>query len=151
MATQMSQIKTTAHAHIRRDLALTRKWICECEPCREMRSLVSMDKMLDVHPLVREIGQVEDQLRDLPEGPEMSALLEHYLSLHDKLAEVVAQTVSAWRFMGHAKCVRDTNIRRAITQRGQAAIARKFNLATESHGITRKNPDRVFFYVVLSV
>ena len=91
MATAMSQIKTTANAHIRRDLALTRKWICECGPCREMRSLVGMDKVLDVHPLVREIGQVEEQLRDLPEGPEMHTLSDHYLSLHDQLAEVMAK------------------------------------------------------------
>ena len=91
MVTEMSQIKATADAHIRRDLALTRKWICECGPCREMRSLVGMDKVLDVHPLIREIGQVEDQLRDLPEGPEMQALSEHYLSLHDQLAEAMAK------------------------------------------------------------
>lgn len=91
MATEMTQIKTTANTHIRRDLALTRKWICECSPCREMRSLVGMNKVLDVHPLVREIGQIEEQLRDLPEGPEMRDLVEQYLALHDQLAEVMAK------------------------------------------------------------
>jgi hypothetical protein len=50
-----------------------------------------MNKVLDVHPLVREIGQIEEQLRDLPEGPEMRDLVEQYLALHDQLAEVMAK------------------------------------------------------------
>jgi hypothetical protein len=34
---------------------------------------------------------IETTLRDLPEGPEMQALSEHYLSLHDQLAEAMAK------------------------------------------------------------
>jgi hypothetical protein len=91
MASDMSQMKATANAHMRRDMELTRKWLCDCEPCREMRSLVGMDKLLDIRPLVREIGQVEEQMRDLPDGPEMRSLLEQYLELYDKLADAMAK------------------------------------------------------------
>jgi len=91
MATEMSQMKATAQAHMQRDMESGRKWVCTCEPCREMRSLVGMDKLLDVRPLVREISQIEDQMRDLPEGPEMRTLLGKYLELHDQLAETMAK------------------------------------------------------------
>jgi hypothetical protein len=91
MATEMSQIRSIANAHIRRDMGLMRKWICECDACCETRSLVGMDKLFDVRPLVREIAQVEEQLRDMPEGQEMRGLLEQYLTLYDKLAEAMAK------------------------------------------------------------
>jgi hypothetical protein len=91
MATEMGKMKATANDHMRRDIEAGRKWICECEPCREMRSLVGMDKLLDVRPLVREIGDIEDQLNGLPDGPEMRTLLEKYLALHDKLADAMAK------------------------------------------------------------
>jgi hypothetical protein len=91
MATEMSQIKATANAHMRRDMEATRQWVCECEPCREMRSLVGMEKLLDVRPLVREIGEVEEKMRGLPAGAEMTSLLEQYLALQDKLADVMAK------------------------------------------------------------
>ena len=91
MTTVMSQMKATANAHIKRDMGAGRKWICECESCHEMRSLIGMNKLLDLRPLVRELEQVEEQLRDLPDGPEMDDLLEQYLALHDKLADVMAK------------------------------------------------------------
>jgi hypothetical protein len=91
MPTVMSQMRGVANAHIKHDMEAGRKWVCECEACREMRSLVGVDKLLDVRPLVREIARVEEQLRELPDGPEMSELLGHYLALHDKLADVMAK------------------------------------------------------------
>jgi hypothetical protein len=91
MTTEMNQIKATANAHIRRDILLTRKWICECDSCREMRSLVGLDKLFDVRPLVREIEEIETQLAGLPEGPEMQSVLEQYLLAYDKLAEAMAK------------------------------------------------------------
>ena len=91
MTPTMSQIKATANAHIRRDVLLTRKWICECDACREMRSLVGIEKLFDVRPLVREIEQIEAQLGTSPEGPEMESLLEQYLLAYDKLAEAMAK------------------------------------------------------------
>ena len=47
--------------------------------------------MLDVRPLVRAIDQMGAQLEGLAPGPERQRLLEQYLGLHDKLAEVVAE------------------------------------------------------------
>jgi hypothetical protein len=91
MTLAMNQIKVAANTHMRRDIALVRKWICECESCREMRSLVGMEKMFDVRPLVREILQIEEQLRDLSDGPEMHTLLEQYVAAYDKLAEAMAK------------------------------------------------------------
>jgi hypothetical protein len=91
MPTIMSHMKATANAHMKRDMEEGRKWICTCESCHEVRSLLGVDKLLDVRPLVRELEQIEEQLRDLPDGPEMSDLLEQYLALHDKLADVMAK------------------------------------------------------------
>jgi hypothetical protein len=91
MQTAMGQMRVVANAHMKNDMEAGRKWVCACEACREMRSLIGMDKLLDVRPLVREIAQVEDQLRELPNGPEMDELLEHYLALHDKLADVMTK------------------------------------------------------------
>jgi hypothetical protein len=91
MPTAMSQIKRTANAHMKRDMEAGRKWVCQCEDCRELRSLIGVDKLLDVRPLVRELDEIEEQMRDLPDGPEMDELLEQYLALHDKLADVMAK------------------------------------------------------------
>lgn len=84
-------MKATVHAHMQRDVEAGRKWICTCEPCRTMRSLTGVDKVLDVRPLIREIQRVEERLNGLSEGPEMRALLQEYLLLHDKLADVMAR------------------------------------------------------------
>ena len=91
MATAMSRIKTTANAHMKRDMESGRRWVCQCADCTELRSLVGVDKLLEVRPLIREIEQIEDQMRELPEGPEMRGLLEQYLALHDRLADTMAK------------------------------------------------------------
>jgi hypothetical protein len=88
---EMSKIKATANAHMRRDMAASGKWACGCEACTEMRSLTGMDKVMEVRPLVREIQQIEDQVQGMPEGPAREALLEQCYALHDKLAEIMAQ------------------------------------------------------------
>ena len=87
----MKQIKETATAHMRRDLEVGSKWTCQCEACVNFRSLVGMEKTLEVRPLVRAIEQVSAQLDGLPPGPERQRLLDQYLGLHDKLAEVIAE------------------------------------------------------------
>jgi hypothetical protein len=87
----MKEIKAIANAHLRRDMQTGKKWTCECEPCREMRSLVGVDKLLDVRPLVRELGNIETQLEGMPDGDEKRSLMEKYFALHDELAEVMAK------------------------------------------------------------
>jgi hypothetical protein len=91
MAHEMIQFKATANAHMRRDMDAGGKWVCGCEACHGIRSLMGMDKMLDVRPLVRQIQQVEEKFQELPDGPQKRSLLEQYLKLHDKLADVVAK------------------------------------------------------------
>jgi hypothetical protein len=94
MSEAMNQFKATAQAHMRRDLEVGTQWICECEACRGIRSLVGMEKMLDVRPLIREIQETEDRLKQLPDGSpgrEKQRLQEHYLKLYDRLAEEMAK------------------------------------------------------------
>lgn len=91
MPTAMSQIKANATAHMKRDMDSVRKWTCQCADCRELRSLVGVDKLLEVRPLIREIEQIELQLRDLAEGPECQRLTERYLALYDELADAMAK------------------------------------------------------------
>jgi hypothetical protein len=68
-----------------------RKWICACEDCREIRTLLGMDKLLNVWPRVRQLLETEAMLNDLPEGEEKQRCREDYLRLHDQLAEVLAK------------------------------------------------------------
>jgi hypothetical protein len=91
MTNAMTQMKATAQEHLRRDTKAGGKWLCTCEACSEIRSLMGMDKMLDVRPMVREIQNIGERLEALPDGPERQNLLEQYLDLHDKLAELVAK------------------------------------------------------------
>lgn len=91
MATEMEKIKATANAHMQRDMEAGRKWACDCQSCGEMRALVGMEKLLDVRPLVREIEQVEAEMSDMPEGPELQARKKQYLALYDQLAAVMAK------------------------------------------------------------
>jgi hypothetical protein len=91
MPTEMSQIKATANAHIRRDVEAGGKWVCDCEACLGMRSLVGVEKTLEVRPLVRQIEEMGKRLDQLPNGLEKEALLEQYLDLHDNLADVMAK------------------------------------------------------------
>jgi hypothetical protein len=91
MSNAMKDIQATANAHMRRDLETGPKWTCECEACVQLRSLVGVEKVLDVRPLVREIEHLGSQLDALPPGPERQQALERYLGLHDRLANVVAE------------------------------------------------------------
>jgi hypothetical protein len=87
----MSEMRATANAHIRRDMEAGRKWVCQCPDCHEIRSLIGVEKTLDVRPLVRKILRIEEQLKDLPDGPDTQALLDEYLKAYDELAEVMAR------------------------------------------------------------
>ena len=47
MSTLMSQFKSTANAHMRQEMERG-EWVCECEACHAIRSLVGLAKMLAV-------------------------------------------------------------------------------------------------------
>lgn len=81
MITEMAQMSATAKAHMNRDVEAGGKWVCDCEPCRELRSLVGMEKVFKVRPLVREIEQIEQRVSALPDGAEKRMLQAHYLTL----------------------------------------------------------------------
>jgi hypothetical protein len=91
MTTEVNDLKATADAHIRRDLEQGGKWLCQCNACREIRSLTGMDKMFQVWPLVREIQLIGERLAVLTEGTERTLLLERSLKLYDQLAEAMAK------------------------------------------------------------
>jgi len=90
-ARNMNEMRATASAHMRRDMEAGRKWVCQCPDCREIRTLIGVDKTLEVRPLVRKILRLEEQLEGMPEGPEMRAVLDEYLKAYDELAEVMAR------------------------------------------------------------
>jgi hypothetical protein len=87
----MSEMRATANEHIRRDMEAGRKWVCRCQDCHEIRSLIGVDKTLDVRPLVRKILRLEEQLERMPDGPDMQVVLDEYLKAYDELAEVMAR------------------------------------------------------------
>jgi hypothetical protein len=87
----MSEFKVTANAHMRRDMEAGKKWACECEACHQIRSLIGMEKTLEVRPLVRAIEEIEERLHRSPDNAEKRALLERYLKLYDELADVMAK------------------------------------------------------------
>lgn len=91
MASEMSQFKATANAHMHRDIQAAGRWTCTCEACTGIRSLMGADKMLEMRPLIREIREHEERLQKLADGPEKSKVMEQYLKLHDKLADVAAK------------------------------------------------------------
>jgi hypothetical protein len=91
MSAAMNELKQTANSHMRRDIQAGGKWVCTCEACHEIRSLIGIDKTLVIRPLVREIEKTEDRLNDLPDGPEKSRLQARYLQLHDQLADELAK------------------------------------------------------------
>lgn len=88
--TAMSKIRATAEAHIERDQAMGRRWSCECDDCREFRSLVGVDKLLEVRPLVREIDALEDRLREA-DGTAAVEILQEHSAAYDKLADTMAK------------------------------------------------------------
>jgi hypothetical protein len=87
---EMGRMKATVHDHVQRDLESVGTWSCMCADCGRMRSLIGVEKMVEVRPLVREIAQIEEQLAGMPEGAERRARTERYLALHDRLADVMA-------------------------------------------------------------
>jgi hypothetical protein len=91
MTSDLTDYKATSNAHMRRDLQQIGKWQCECEACHEIRSLVGMEKMFNIWPMIREIETISDQLEELSEGPERDRLREHSLALYDRLAEAMAK------------------------------------------------------------
>ena len=91
MSSDISQLKATSNAHMRRDLEQSGKWDCQCDACREMRSLTGMDKMFMVWPLVREIQMIGERLETLSDGNERKLLLERSLALYDQLANKMAE------------------------------------------------------------
>jgi len=91
VARNMSEMRETANAHIRRDMEAGGKWVCQCQDCHEVRSLIGVEKTLDVRPLVRRILRLEEQLEGLPDGPDKGALLDEYLKAYDELAEVMSR------------------------------------------------------------
>jgi hypothetical protein len=87
----MNEFKATANAHMRRDMEAGGKWACTCEACQGIRSLIGMDKMLSVRPLIRQVQQTREEFESLPDGPDRRAALERYLALHDRLADEMAK------------------------------------------------------------
>jgi hypothetical protein len=87
----MMEIKATATEHMRRDLDAVAKWVCMCEACIQVRSLVGVEKVLGVRPLIREIERMSTELDGLPAGTERERLFEQYLGLHDQLATAIAE------------------------------------------------------------
>jgi hypothetical protein len=87
----MVHMRAAAGAHMRRDMEAGGKWVCQCPDCHEIRSLIGVDKTLEVRPLVRKVLRLEEQLEALSDGPEKRAILEEYLKAYDELAEVMAK------------------------------------------------------------
>jgi hypothetical protein len=87
----MKQMQETANLHMRRDIESVRKWVCECVDCKQIRSLIGMQKTLEMRPLIRKIEEIEENLYKLPAGPETDMVMQHYFQLHDELASVMAK------------------------------------------------------------
>jgi hypothetical protein len=87
----MGQFKASANIHLRRDMEAGGKWVCQCEACKQIRSLVGMEKTLEVRQRVRELEEIEERLSQLQDGPLKRNLLERYLKLYDQLAEEMAK------------------------------------------------------------
>ena len=87
----MTSFKATATEHMRCDLDAVGRWVCACEACVQVRSLVGVEKVLGVRPLIREIERLSAELDGLPPGPDRQRLQEQYLGLHDKLAAAIAE------------------------------------------------------------
>jgi hypothetical protein len=87
----MKQMQETANLHMRRDIEAERKWVCECDDCKQIRSLIGMQKTLELRPLIRKIEEIEENLYKLPAGPETDLVMQHYFKLHDELAAVMAK------------------------------------------------------------
>jgi hypothetical protein len=87
----MKAMRVIANAHLRRDMEAGGKWVCDCGDCHEIRSLIGVEKTLEVRPLVRKIVHIEEQLNTMADGPDRRTLLEHFLKVHDELAEAMSK------------------------------------------------------------
>jgi hypothetical protein len=91
MALEPTSFNEIAHAHLQRDLGETKTWTCECEACRHMRSLVGMEKMLEIWPLVNQVSEAQHQIERTPDGAEKEGVVELYHNLSDQLATKMAE------------------------------------------------------------
>lgn len=91
MKTEMGDLKNLATAHMNCDLAVGQKWGCVCNACTQIRSLMGLEKMLRIRPLVRAIGELESRLDGLSIGSHRQALSEEYLGLYARLAAVMSE------------------------------------------------------------
>jgi hypothetical protein len=88
---EMVRMKATVRDHVQRDLQSGGLWSCKCNDCEQIRSLIGVEKMLEVRPLVREVERIEEHLARLQEGAERLELTKRYLALHDRLADAMAK------------------------------------------------------------
>ena len=88
---ELVRMKATVREHVQRDLQSAGLWSCKCDDCKQIRSLIGVEKVLEVRPMIREIERIEKRLASLPEGAERRTLTEKYLALHDQLAGIMAK------------------------------------------------------------
>ncbi len=55
VSNEMVRMKATVRDHIQRDLMSGGLWLCRCADCYQIRSLMGVEKVLEIRPLVREI------------------------------------------------------------------------------------------------
>lgn len=91
MEHQMRDYKATADAHMRRDMEAQRKWLCTCEACQAIRSLMGMEKAFSVRDLVRQVLEVETQLETEPDACQKQRLLDRYWQLYDELVDEMSK------------------------------------------------------------
>lgn len=91
MADAMTQFKLTADEHMARDIGTSGTWTCDCEPCRNIRSLIGLDKVLAIRPLIRELNDLKERIARLPECVERGQLVERSMRLQDRLAAEMAK------------------------------------------------------------
>jgi hypothetical protein len=71
---EISDVEATANSHMRRDIEQSGKWLCECNACRHILSLIGVDKTLDIWPLIRAIAQNNQRCECVADGPEKHVL-----------------------------------------------------------------------------
>jgi cytochrome c553 len=91
MENLMSEFKATANAHMGRDVDAQGQWVCTCEACHAIRSLVGIEKTLHVRDLVRQVLEVEEQLKTPTNDAKGRRLMERYWQLYDQLGDEVSR------------------------------------------------------------
>jgi hypothetical protein len=87
----MSEFKATANAHMGRDVDAQGKWVCTCDACQAIRSLVGIEKTLHVRELVRQLLEVEEQLKTQTDDTQGRRLMDRYWQLYDELGNEVSK------------------------------------------------------------